>query len=63
MLGGLPGWRGGGQGGQGAVSDGWHAGVELPGVAEELLRPLLVAFGAGGLASRTSCRAVICCRC
>jgi hypothetical protein len=32
-----------------AVPDGWHAGVELAGVAEELVRLLLVACGVRGL--------------
>ena len=31
-----------------AVPDGWHAGVELAGVAKELVRPLLVACGVRG---------------
>jgi hypothetical protein len=42
------GWPGRPGGIQVAVPDGWHAGVDLPGVAEELVRPLLVACGVRG---------------
>jgi hypothetical protein len=37
------------QGGQVAVPNGWHAEVEIKGIAEEFLRPLVVASGTGGL--------------
>jgi len=36
---------GGREGGQVAVPDGWHAGVELPGLAEDLLGSLVVPLG------------------
>jgi hypothetical protein len=41
-------WPGRQGGIQVAVPDGWHAGVELAGVAEELVRPLVVACSMRG---------------
>ena len=54
MFAGLASWPGGRRGREVAVPDGWHAGVELAGVAEELFRPLVVACRRARLGRRGS---------